>query len=136
MGAAAETIQFNTRIERSLKLAGDDVLKRAGYSPSQAVRGQREGFVDRFALLARRFLEGAAGEEMDVLRRGRRMAERCASLHGFVEEFARCAMVWAKSQVIVEPDVRIDEEDRGGSVHGRTPSSPWRSSMNSSMSWS
>ena len=38
MGAAAETIQFNTRIERSLKLAGDDVLKRAGYSPSQAVR--------------------------------------------------------------------------------------------------
>ena len=32
MGAAAETIQFNTRIERSLKLAGDDVLKRAGYS--------------------------------------------------------------------------------------------------------
>lgn len=35
MGAAAETIQFNTRIERSLKLAGDDVLKRAGYSPSQ-----------------------------------------------------------------------------------------------------
>ena len=39
MGAAAETIQFNTRIERSLKLAGDDVLKRAGYSPSQAVRG-------------------------------------------------------------------------------------------------
>ena len=52
------------------------------------------------------------------------------------QEFARCAMVWAKSQVVVEPDVRIDEEDRGGSVHGRTPSSPWRSSMNSSMSWS
>ena len=40
MGAAAETIQFNTRIERSLKLAGDDVLKRAGYSPSQAAKQQ------------------------------------------------------------------------------------------------
>lgn len=38
MDAATETIQFNTRMERSLKQDGDTVLKRAGYTPSQAVR--------------------------------------------------------------------------------------------------
>ena len=41
MGAAAETIQFNTRIERSLKLAGEAVFHRAGYPPSQAVHRVR-----------------------------------------------------------------------------------------------
>lgn len=38
MDAALDTTQFNTRLERSLKQAGDAVLKRAGYTPSQAVR--------------------------------------------------------------------------------------------------
>lgn len=32
------TVQVNTRIDRSLKERGDAALKRAGYSPSQAVR--------------------------------------------------------------------------------------------------
>lgn len=38
MEATVETAQFNTRMERPLKQAGDAVLKRAGYTPSQAVR--------------------------------------------------------------------------------------------------
>lgn len=34
----AEMVQFNVRIERDLKLAGDEALRQAGYTPSQAVR--------------------------------------------------------------------------------------------------
>lgn len=35
---ASEAVQMNTRISRSLKESGDAAFKRAGYSPSQAVR--------------------------------------------------------------------------------------------------
>lgn len=38
MGLATETVQFNTRMERSLKQDGDAALKSAGYTPSEAVR--------------------------------------------------------------------------------------------------
>lgn len=38
MPATAEMTQFNTRMEKQLKQAGDSVLKDAGFTPSQAVR--------------------------------------------------------------------------------------------------
>ena len=33
------TTQMNTRIDRTLKSQGDEVLARFGYTPSQAIRG-------------------------------------------------------------------------------------------------
>lgn len=35
---AASSVQMNTRLDKSLKETGDAVLRRLGYSPSQAVR--------------------------------------------------------------------------------------------------
>ena len=99
MGAAAETIQFNTRIERSLKLAGDDVLKRAGYSPSQAVRalwrkaaGCGENPSAIVNLLEDRPLPARANariespSQLEALRRGREEAARAFADMGFGSE--------------------------------------------------
>ena len=38
MGATAEAVQFNTRIDRELKAQGDSSLARAGFTPTEAVR--------------------------------------------------------------------------------------------------
>lgn len=99
MGAAAETLQFNTRIERSLKLAGDDVLKRAGYSPSQAVRalwrkaaGCGENPSAIVNLLEDRPLPARANariespSQLEALRRGREEAARAFADMGFGSE--------------------------------------------------
>ena len=64
MGAAAETIQFNTRIERSLKLAGDD---------------------DR-PLPARANARIESPSQLEALRRGREEAARAFADMGFGSE--------------------------------------------------
>ena len=89
MGAAAETIQFNTRIERSLKLAGDDVLKRAGYSPSQAVRENPSAIVNLLEdrpLPARANARIESPSQLEALRRGREEAARAFADMGFGSE--------------------------------------------------
>ena len=87
MGAAAETIQFNTRIERSLKLAGDDVLKRAGYSPSQAVRAlwrKAAGCGENPSAIVNLLEESPS--QLEALRRGREEAARAFADMGFGSE--------------------------------------------------
>ena len=87
MGAAAETIQFNTRIERSLKLAGDDVLKRAGYSPSQAVRAlwrKAAGCGENPSAIVNARIESPS--QLEALRRGREEAARAFADMGFGSE--------------------------------------------------
>ena len=99
MDAAVETTQFNTRLERSLKQAGDAVLKRAGYTPSQAVRalwrkaaGCAENPQAIVSLLedapASVRPRAAAGDatRLEALRRGREEAERALGTMGFGSE--------------------------------------------------
>lgn len=96
MDAALDTTQFNTRLERSLKQAGDAVLKRAGYTPSQAVRAlwrkaagcaeNPQAIVDLLedapASARPRTAEDDAAR-LEALRRGREEAARALAAMGF-----------------------------------------------------
>ena len=46
----ADTVQMNTRINRSIKSAGDSILRRYGYSPSSAVQALWTYLVEENAL--------------------------------------------------------------------------------------
>lgn len=89
MGLATETVQFNTRMERSLKQDGDAALKIAGYTPSEAVRAlwrkaakraeNPRAIVDLLEdspLPARPDADARDPSKLEALRRGRR---NCAS---------------------------------------------------------
>lgn len=97
MVAVSRQVQMNTRIEASLKEAGDSVLGRLGYTPSAAVRGLWRFAVEHAddAAAIRRVVEPEAAEALDD-ETSRRLAA-CASLRGLYEQTTRALGISGRS---------------------------------------
>lgn len=75
----ATTVQMNTRIEKSLKTAGDEVLHRYGYSPSSAVQALWNFVVEQNALpdfMPPKNIDSAKAERLELIRASAGMAVR------------------------------------------------------------
>lgn len=73
------TVQMNTRIEKSLKTAGDEVLHRYGYSPSSAVQALWNFVVEQNALpdfMPPKGIDRAKAERLELIRASEGMALR------------------------------------------------------------
>ena len=99
-------VQMNTRIDADLKQRGDEALKRAGFTPSQAIRALWEYAADH-ALEPKAIRSALEGDE-DVLARKKQEAEG----HKAYEEGLALAKRFAeKTGVPLNFDYEMDEQE-------------------------